>query len=88
GLSALTYCRTLDVITLKELTGPNGRFIVEDPTPGVPRVATPRGLRPTITDLYEKIGCMETHQGTLERMTRRQLYQLDRYAEVFEYMAK
>ncbi|GKF08323.1 hypothetical protein Tco_0042547 [Tanacetum coccineum] len=33
GLSAPTYCQALDVITLKELTGPNGRLIAEDTTP-------------------------------------------------------
>ncbi|GKD66403.1 hypothetical protein Tco_1308511 [Tanacetum coccineum] len=34
GLSAPTYCRALDVNTLKELIGTNGRLIAEDPTPG------------------------------------------------------
>ncbi|GJX46217.1 hypothetical protein Tco_0271407 [Tanacetum coccineum] len=86
-VSAPTYCRALDVITLRELTGPNGRLIAEDPAPEVPRVAMPRSPHPTITDLYDKIGRMETRQGTLERMARRQSYQPDRYAGVFEYMA-
>nr|GEU57148.1 hypothetical protein [Tanacetum cinerariifolium] len=59
-LSALIYCITLDAITLRELIGPDGRLIAEDPTPG----------------------------GVLERMARRQSYQCDRYARVFEYMAR
>ncbi|GJT58998.1 hypothetical protein Tco_1002531 [Tanacetum coccineum] len=42
---ALTI-RTLDVFTLKELTSPNGRLIFEDPSPGVPHVAIPKGPRP------------------------------------------
>ncbi|GJU03872.1 hypothetical protein Tco_1114210 [Tanacetum coccineum] len=86
GLSASTYCRALDVFTLKELFGPNGRLIAEDPTPGTPRVATPKGPRPTITELHDKINHIETHQGMLERMARRQSYQLDRYVGVLEYM--
>ncbi|GKD27806.1 hypothetical protein Tco_1234020 [Tanacetum coccineum] len=88
GLSAPTYCRALDVLTLKELTSPNGRLIAEDPTPGVLRAATPRSIRPTITDLYDKIDCMETCHGTLDRMAHRQSYQLDRYAGVFKCMVR
>ncbi|GJZ45696.1 hypothetical protein Tco_0593292 [Tanacetum coccineum] len=38
-------------------------------------------------DLYDRMGNMEIRQGVLERMARRQPYQLDRYAIVFEYMA-
>ncbi|GJS57224.1 hypothetical protein Tco_0652008 [Tanacetum coccineum] len=71
GLSALTICRALDVLTLRELTGPNERLIVKDPTPGIPRVATPRGTCPTITDLHDTIDHMETrslctHQNSLK----------------------
>ncbi|GJX88672.1 hypothetical protein Tco_0340686 [Tanacetum coccineum] len=78
---------TLDVLTLRELTGPNGKLIPKDPAPGIPRVATPKGQRPTITDLYDKIGQLETRHRKLERRVRRQPYQLDRYAGVFEYTA-
>ncbi|GJZ57281.1 DNA-directed DNA polymerase [Tanacetum coccineum] len=88
GLSAPTYCRALDVLTLKELTSPNGRLIAEDPAPGVLRAATPRSIRPTITDLYDKIDRMETCHGTLDRMAHRQSYQLDRYAGVFKCMVR
>nr|GEV99870.1 integrase, catalytic region, zinc finger, CCHC-type, peptidase aspartic, catalytic [Tanacetum cinerariifolium] len=38
-------------------------------------------------DLYDKMGNMEIRQGTLERMTRRQLYHSYRYAELFKHMA-
>ncbi|GKD59940.1 hypothetical protein Tco_1297449 [Tanacetum coccineum] len=86
GLSAPTYCRALDVFTLKELFGPNGRLIDEDPTPGTLRVAMPKGPCPTITELHDKINHIETHQGMLERIARRQSYQLDRYVGVLEYM--
>nr|GEW59541.1 hypothetical protein [Tanacetum cinerariifolium] len=60
SLSALIYCIALDAITLRELIGPDGRLIAEDPSPG----------------------------GVLERMARRQSYQCDKYARVFEYMAR
>ncbi|GKD57811.1 hypothetical protein Tco_1291198 [Tanacetum coccineum] len=42
GLSAPIYCRALDATTLRELNGSNRRLIIEDPAPGVPRVAIPR----------------------------------------------
>ncbi|GKB23233.1 hypothetical protein Tco_0862634 [Tanacetum coccineum] len=87
SLSALTYCRAVYATTLRELIDSNGRLIAEDPTPGVSRVAMPRGPRPSMQDLYDRIGNMEIRQGVLERMARRQSYQLDRYAGVFEYMA-
>ncbi|GJZ86115.1 hypothetical protein Tco_0657725 [Tanacetum coccineum] len=87
SLSAPTYCRALDATTLRELIRSNGRLIVEDPAPGVPRVAMTKGPRPSMKDLYDQMGNMEICQGVLERMTRRQSYQYDRYAGVFEYMA-
>ncbi|GJZ70967.1 hypothetical protein Tco_0634818 [Tanacetum coccineum] len=36
--------------------------------------------------LNGRMGNMDIHQGTLERMTRRQLYHIDRYAGLFEHM--
>ncbi|GKF37019.1 hypothetical protein Tco_0113777, partial [Tanacetum coccineum] len=87
GLSVPTYYRALDVLTLRELTGPNSRLIAEDPTPSILRVATPRGIRLTIIDLHDKIDRMETRKGTLERMASRQLYHTDRYAGFFEHIA-
>ncbi|GJR74199.1 hypothetical protein Tco_0086564 [Tanacetum coccineum] len=77
---------TLDATTLRELIGPDERLIVEDPSPEVPRVAMPKGPRPSMQDLYDRIGNMEICQGTLERMARRQSYHSDRYAGLFEYM--
>ncbi|GJU34322.1 hypothetical protein Tco_1182676 [Tanacetum coccineum] len=56
GPSALIYCRPLDATTLRELIGPYGRLIAEDLTPSVPRVAMPRPPRPTLQDLYDKMG--------------------------------
>ncbi|GJW81482.1 hypothetical protein Tco_0145457 [Tanacetum coccineum] len=73
-LSALIYYRALDATTLRELIESNGRLIVEDPAPGVLRVAMPRPPRPTMQDLYDRMGNMKIRQGVLERMSRRQLY--------------
>nr|GEU62718.1 hypothetical protein [Tanacetum cinerariifolium] len=42
SLSALIYCRDLDTTTLRELINSEGRLILEDPWPGVPRVSIPR----------------------------------------------
>ncbi|GJV00507.1 hypothetical protein Tco_1329777 [Tanacetum coccineum] len=54
-----TIRNLLDVITLRELIGSNGRLIPDDPQLGVPRGAMPRPLCPTIQDLYGRMGCME-----------------------------
>ncbi|GJR95012.1 hypothetical protein Tco_0267186 [Tanacetum coccineum] len=87
-MSAPIYYMCLYATTLRELIGSNGRLIAEDPTYGVPRVAIPRPPRPTMQDLYDRMGHMETRQGTLERMSRRQSYHSDMYAGVFEFMAR
>ncbi|GKA68585.1 ribonuclease H-like domain-containing protein [Tanacetum coccineum] len=42
GLSAPTYCRTLDANILRELIGSNGRLISEEIAPGIPKVVTPK----------------------------------------------
>ncbi|GJU72611.1 hypothetical protein Tco_1264016 [Tanacetum coccineum] len=65
GLSAPTYYRSLDAITLKELIYSNGRLIPEDPSPSVPRFAMSRAPRPTINDLYDRMGRLEIRQGRL-----------------------
>nr|GEV75553.1 hypothetical protein [Tanacetum cinerariifolium] len=85
-LSALTYCRALDMITLRELKGLNGRLITKTLMPGAPRVAMPIPPRPSMQDLYDKMCNMEIRQGVVERMDYRQSYQWDMYAEVFEHM--
>ncbi|GJR52150.1 hypothetical protein Tco_1402671 [Tanacetum coccineum] len=41
-----------------------------------------------LEDLYERVGNMEIRQGAIERMSYRQSYHWDRYAGVFEHMAK
>ncbi|GJR46829.1 hypothetical protein Tco_1314932 [Tanacetum coccineum] len=42
SLSALIYCRDLDITTLRWLIDSEGRLILEDPQPGVPREAIER----------------------------------------------
>ncbi|GJV20377.1 hypothetical protein Tco_1369397 [Tanacetum coccineum] len=54
SLNAPTYCRALDATTLKKVIDSNGRLIDEDPTPEVPRVAMPRGSRPSMQDFYDQ----------------------------------
>nr|GEU61256.1 hypothetical protein [Tanacetum cinerariifolium] len=76
----------LDATTLRELIDSNGRWIAEDPAPRVPGVSMHRGPRPSMQDLYDRMGNMEIHQGTLERMAHIQLYHTDRYAGLFEHM--
>ncbi|GJS88920.1 hypothetical protein Tco_0771556, partial [Tanacetum coccineum] len=78
--------RYLDMTTLRELIDSDGRLILEDPQPGVPRVGIPRPPRASIQDLYERMGNMEIRHGAIERMSYRQSYHWDRYAGVFEHM--
>ncbi|GKA60669.1 hypothetical protein Tco_0760076 [Tanacetum coccineum] len=87
SLSASTYYKALDTTTLIELIDSKGRLIPEDTAPGVPHVAIPRGPRPSIQDLYDRMGSMEIHQGAIERMAYRQSYHWDKYHGVFEHMA-
>ncbi|GJZ25369.1 hypothetical protein Tco_0569622 [Tanacetum coccineum] len=74
SLSAPTYCRALDTTTLRELIDSEGRLIPEVPAPGVLRVAIPRGPRPSMQDLYDRMRSMEIRQRAIERMTYRQSY--------------
>ncbi|GKB25456.1 hypothetical protein Tco_0864857 [Tanacetum coccineum] len=74
SLSALIYCRDLDTTTMRELIDSEGRLILEDPQPGVPRVAIPRPPRASLQDLYKRMGSMEIRQGAIERMAYRQSY--------------
>ncbi|GJV32030.1 hypothetical protein Tco_1392430 [Tanacetum coccineum] len=78
GLSAPIYCWPLDTNTLRELIDSNGKLIAKDLAPGVPRVAIPRPPRPSIGDLYDRMGRMEIRQGELERMACRQSYNSNR----------
>nr|GEV28152.1 hypothetical protein [Tanacetum cinerariifolium] len=87
SLSALIYCRDLDTTTLRELINSEGRLILEDPWPGVPRVSIPRPPRESMQDLYDRMGNIEIRQGVIERMSYRQSYYWDMYAGVFKHMA-
>ncbi|GJR45093.1 hypothetical protein Tco_1313196 [Tanacetum coccineum] len=88
SLSALIYCRDLDMTTLRDLIDSEGRLIPEDPQPGVPRVGIPRPPRASMQDLYDRMGWMEIRQEAIEQMEYRQSYHRDRYQGVFEHMAE
>ncbi|GKD01684.1 hypothetical protein Tco_1171958 [Tanacetum coccineum] len=66
--------RDLDTTTQRELIDSEGRLILEDLQPGVPRVGIPRPSRASMHDLYDKMGSMEIHQEAIERMEYRQSY--------------
>nr|GFD32506.1 hypothetical protein [Tanacetum cinerariifolium] len=74
SLSDPIYCRDLDMITLRDLIDSDGKLILEDPQPGVPRVGIPRPSRASLHDLYDMIGRMEIRQEAIERMEYRQAY--------------
>nr|GEU49100.1 hypothetical protein [Tanacetum cinerariifolium] len=59
SLCALIYCRDLDTITLRGLIDSDGKLILEDPQPGVPRVGIPRPPRASMQDLYDRMGRIE-----------------------------
>ncbi|GJW10508.1 hypothetical protein Tco_1576335 [Tanacetum coccineum] len=63
SLSAPIYCRDLDTTTLRELIDSEGRLILEDPQPDVPRVGIPRPLRTSMQDLYDRMGMFEHMDG-------------------------
>ncbi|GJV06345.1 hypothetical protein Tco_1344001 [Tanacetum coccineum] len=86
-MNGYTRGESLDTTTLKELIGPDGMLIAEDPAPEVPRFAMPRPPCPTLQDISDRMGHIEIRRGVLERMSCSQLYHSDRYARVFEHMA-
>ncbi|GKB70749.1 hypothetical protein Tco_0932161 [Tanacetum coccineum] len=88
SLSAPIYYRNLDITTLRELIDSEGRLILEDPQPGVSRVAIPRPSRASMYDLYDRMGNIEIRQGAIERMSYRQSYHWDKYVGVFEHTAE
>ncbi|GJX07634.1 hypothetical protein Tco_0195566 [Tanacetum coccineum] len=71
----------------EQLIDSEGRLILKDPQPGVLRVSIPRPPRPSMQDLYDRIGSMEIRQREIERMANRQSYHWNRYSRVFEHMA-
>ncbi|GJR32029.1 hypothetical protein Tco_1108261 [Tanacetum coccineum] len=77
SLSSPIYCRDLDTTTLRDLTDSDGKLILEDPQPGVPRVGIPRPPRASMQNLYDR-----------ERIEYRQSYYWDIYYGVFEHMAE
>ncbi|GKF57798.1 hypothetical protein Tco_0171335, partial [Tanacetum coccineum] len=87
SLSAPIYCRDLDTTLLRDLINFEGRLILEDPQPGIPRVVIPRPPRASMQDLYDRMGRMEIRQEAIERMEYTQSYHCDRYQGVFEHMA-
>ncbi|GJX81782.1 hypothetical protein Tco_0331263 [Tanacetum coccineum] len=87
SLSALIYCRDLDMSPLRDLIDSEGRLIPEDLQPGVPRVGILRPPRAFMQDLYDRMGRIEIRQEAIERMEYRQSYHWDRYQGVFEHMA-
>ncbi|GKE62672.1 hypothetical protein Tco_1513039 [Tanacetum coccineum] len=56
----------LDSTTLRDLIASDGKLILEDPQPGVPRVGIPRPPRASIQDLYDRMGRMEIRQDAIE----------------------
>ncbi|GKC79569.1 hypothetical protein Tco_1130343 [Tanacetum coccineum] len=64
SLSALVYCRDLDSTTLRDLIDFNGKLILEDPQPSVPRVGIPRPPRASMHGLYGRMG----YHGVFEHM--------------------
>nr|GEZ28099.1 hypothetical protein [Tanacetum cinerariifolium] len=70
GLSAPTYCRTLDADILRELIGSNGRLIPKEITHSISRVTTPMAPRPATSYLYDNISQLETRIGKIEMMMR------------------
>ncbi|GKB20136.1 hypothetical protein Tco_0854059 [Tanacetum coccineum] len=87
SLSALIYCIDLDTTTLRELINSKSRLIPKDPQLSVLRVSIPRPPRPSMQDLYDRMGRIEIRQEAIERMEYRQSYHRDRYQGVFEHMA-
>ncbi|GKC35221.1 hypothetical protein Tco_1047605 [Tanacetum coccineum] len=79
--------KDLKTTTLRDLIDFDGKLILEDPQPGVPRVGIPRPPRASMQDLYDRIGRMEICQEAIERIEYRQSYHWDRYQGVFEHMA-
>ncbi|GKB88346.1 hypothetical protein Tco_0960618 [Tanacetum coccineum] len=86
GLNAPIYCKLLYASSLRELISSNGRLIPEETTPSIPRVSTPRVVRHTTSDMYDKIGQLETRINNIEGMMRRQSYHSNIYASVLEHI--
>ncbi|GKD95808.1 hypothetical protein Tco_1379705, partial [Tanacetum coccineum] len=66
--------KDLDTITLRDLNDSEGKLILEDPQPGVPRFGIPRPPKASMHDFYNRIFRMEIRQEAIERMECRQSY--------------
>nr|GEX80885.1 hypothetical protein [Tanacetum cinerariifolium] len=86
SLSSPIYCRDLDTTTLRELIDSEGRLILEDRHPGLPRVGIPRPSRASMQDLYDSMGSIEIRQQAIKRMEYMQSYHWDMYQGVSEHM--
>ncbi|GJV44170.1 hypothetical protein Tco_1428706 [Tanacetum coccineum] len=58
SLSDPIYCRDLETTPLRDLIDSEGKLILEDPQPGVPRVGIPRPSGASMQDLYDRMGRM------------------------------
>ncbi|GJU21957.1 hypothetical protein Tco_1155299 [Tanacetum coccineum] len=89
SLSALIYCIDLDTTTLRELIDSEGRLILEDPQPSVPRVGITRPPRASKKDLYKRMCNMEIRQGAIKRIPSRQSVSNDkRMLEYFKHKGR
>nr|GEZ59890.1 hypothetical protein [Tanacetum cinerariifolium] len=78
-LDEVRKTRDLDMITLKELIDSDGKLILEDPQPGIPKVDIPKPPRVSMQDLCDRMGRMQIRQEAIEQMEYRQSYHQDKY---------
>nr|GEX05070.1 hypothetical protein [Tanacetum cinerariifolium] len=74
GLSTLTYYKSLDRTTLRELIGSDKRLILEVLVSGAPLVAMHAPLCHYLEDLYDRMGHIELRQEAIKYMEYRQSY--------------
>ncbi|GJW42723.1 hypothetical protein Tco_0071522 [Tanacetum coccineum] len=63
---AWVIARSLDATNLRELIGPVGKLIAEDPTPEILMFSIPRPPRPSLQYLTDRMGHMEHMDGHYE----------------------
>ncbi|GKB43041.1 hypothetical protein Tco_0887983 [Tanacetum coccineum] len=73
-------CRDLHTTTLRELIDSEGRLILEDPQPSVPRVGIPRPPRASMHNLYERMGMFE-HMAEVYNVPLQGAYNPPGYAQ-------
>ncbi|GJU36080.1 hypothetical protein Tco_1184434 [Tanacetum coccineum] len=71
-------------IARKDLINSDGKLILEDLQPGVPRVGIPRPPRASMQDLYDRMGRMEIHQEAIERMEYRVVISLAKHPPQYQ----